>query len=69
VDDLTRAGDVIGLPEDMAPETARSAALTICDRAADAGDARLLLEICGLLPYAAGRKPKQDEAAAAARRD
>jgi hypothetical protein len=35
-------------------DVARSAALTLCDRAVDAADARLLLEACGLVPYRRG---------------
>ena len=36
------------------PAVARSAALTLCDRAVDAADARQLLEACGLVPYRRG---------------
>lgn len=36
------------------PAVARSAALTLCDRATDAADARLLLEACGLVEYRRG---------------
>ena len=36
------------------PDVAKSAALTLCDRAADAADARQLLEACGLVPYRRG---------------
>lgn len=32
------------------PDTARAAALVICDRATDADDARELLAACGLIP-------------------
>ena len=35
------------------PAVAKSAALTLCDRAADAEDARQMLEACGLVEYRA----------------
>lgn len=47
-------------------ETVRAAALVIAAHASDAGDARALLETCGMLPYepgtplsySYGRRPK-----------
>lgn len=40
------------------PAVALRAALTLCDRARDAADARQLLEACGLLPYRRGDFPR-----------
>jgi hypothetical protein len=42
-------GDALG-PNDLAAATLRAAALTIADRAADAAECRMLLDMCGLLP-------------------
>jgi hypothetical protein len=38
----------------VTPAAQRSAALVICDHATGPDDARLLLEACGLAPYAHG---------------
>lgn len=48
--DTFDVGDLITISQ----EQAHSAALTICGQAADADDARTLLEMCGLLPYGRG---------------
>ena len=39
-------------------EQAREAALWLADQARDAEDARLLLEMCGLIPYESARPPR-----------
>jgi hypothetical protein len=42
----------------LTDEQAHDGALFLTDHAQDAEDARLLLEICGLLPYEAARPPR-----------
>ena len=42
----------------LTDEQARDGALFLADHAQDAEDARLLLEIRGLLPYEAARPPR-----------
>jgi len=49
-----RVQSVAGLTD----EQAHAGALFLADHARDADDARLLLEICGLLPYEAARPPR-----------
>lgn len=42
----------------LTDEQARDGALFLTDHARDIEDARLLLEVCGLLPYEAARPPR-----------
>jgi hypothetical protein len=42
----------------LTDEQAHDGALFLADHAQDAEDARLLLEICGLLPYVSAKPPR-----------
>jgi hypothetical protein len=48
-------GELIEGAFELPADVRRSAALTVCDRAAGADDARLLLEACGLASYEHGK--------------
>lgn len=47
---LDFGGDELGSATNLTPEQRKNAARTVASRARDAADARMLLDICGLLP-------------------